>query len=188
MSKFLAIAAVAAITALAGTAQAAQVCGATTHSRFGETRARFGAVLAACRPGGYCSVVSTIASEGGSAYAQQFRIARPRPGADHQVELTAVEPLPNRSARGMSLTFMGQRMNLARIARLTDNSANVFRITDGIAAKSIVSNARRQSVVRWTYASSGGSTDAYFSMIGVNRALNWIDCMGERRGRSTARG
>lgn len=188
MSKFFAIAAIAAITAFAGTAEAAQVCGAQTHSRFGETRARFGAVLAACRPGGYCSAVSTIASEGGAAYAQQLRIARPRPGADHQVELTAVEPLPNRSTRGMRLTFLGQPMNLQRIARLTANSANAFRITDDIAAKSIVSNARRQSVVRWTYASSNSTTDAYFSLVGMNRALNWIDCMGERRSRSTARG
>lgn len=88
----------------------------------------------------------------------------------------------------MSLTFLGQSMNLARIARPVSRGSNTFRITDGIAAKSIVSGARRQAVVRWTYTAQDGPVDAYFSLVGMSRALAWIDCMGARRARPQAQG
>ena len=83
-----------ALVASAGAASAAQRCGATTHTTFGETRAYFQNSLGACRPDGYCSVVLALPAPAGEAmYAQQFRIARPTPGAPYAVELVAATPM-----------------------------------------------------------------------------------------------
>jgi hypothetical protein len=171
----------AALVASAGAASAAQQCGATVHSRFGETRAYFQNSLAACRPDGYCSVVLALTDPTDqAAYAQQLRIARPTPGADHVVELVAVTPMSAGDGQPMSVSFGRRPIDLSGQAVLPNGESNLFRITDPATVSAIVSGARRSNGMRWTYQSQSGPAEAWFALGGVTRALTWIDCMGRR--------
>ena len=171
----------AVFIASAGAAEAAQQCGAAVHTRFDETRAYFDNSLGACRPDGYCSVVLALRDPSGqAAYAQQFRIARPTPNAAYVVELVAVTPMNADDGQPMSIAFGSQRIGLTGKAPLQANNLNLFEITDPATVSAIVSGARRANGMRWTYQSEGGPAEAWFSLGGVTRALNWIDCMGRR--------
>ncbi len=181
MSLIRTTALAAALLVSAGTASAAQQCGATNHSVFGETRAYFQNSLGACRPDGYCSVVLALTPrDDQSAYAQQLRIARPTPGAPHEVSLTAVDPSPSADGQPMSVSFGRRPIDLVGMTEFRDNTVNEFHVTDRAAIDAIVSGARRSSGMRWTYQSEAGPADAWFALGGVTRALNWIDCMGRR--------
>ena len=171
----------AALVASAGAASAAQQCGATVHSRYGETRAYFQNSLGACRPDGYCSVVLALTDPTDQGvYAQQLRIARPTPGADYVVELVAVVPMNAGDGQPMSVTFGRSPLDLSGQAVLPNGESNLFRITDAATVSAIVSGARRSNGMRWTYQSETGPTEAWFALGGVSRALTWIDCMGRR--------
>lgn len=166
----------------AGAATAGTACGATIHSRFGETRAYFSDTLAACRPDGYCSAVVALADPSGqAAYRHQLRVARSRPGADYQVELVAVDPMP--VAGAMRFTMPGQTVDPGPWLAPTSSSSNEFRVSDPVLTRSLVSGLRRQRIARWTYPSAQGPAEAYFPLRGMTAALDWIDCMGARRGR-----
>lgn len=175
MSRLLA--ATAALLLSAGAVQAGDRCGAQTHMRFGETRAYFSDTLAACRPDGYCSAVVAIADpSGAAAYRHQLRVARPSPGADHQVELVAVEPMPADGA--MRFTLPGQTVDPGPWLVPTSPGANEYRVSDPILTRSLVSGLRRQRIARWNYRSADGPAEAYFSLRGMTAALDWIDCRG----------
>lgn len=179
MTRLISTMAATVLTLAAGSAAAAERCGATTHSRFGETRAYFTDVLAACRPDGYCSVVVALPDPSGqAAYRQQLRVARPSAGAERLVEFVAAEPMPSATGLPMTLTFPGQVIDLTPLVTPTSPGTNEYRVTDPIAVHSIVSGLRRQRLVRWTYqAASGPSQAAYFTLNGMSDALDWIDCM-----------
>lgn len=171
----------AALMASAGAAQAAQSCGATVHTRFDETRAYFDNSLGACRPDGYCSVVLALPDPSDqAAYAQQLRIARPTPGADHVVELVAVAPMNAGDGQPMSVSFGRHTIDLTGKAPLQANNINLFEITDPATVSAIVSGARRSNGMGWTYQTEAGPAEAWFALGGVTRALGWIDCMGRR--------
>ena len=171
----------AVLIASAGAAEAAQQCGAAVHTRFDETRAYFDNSLGACRPDGYCSVVLALPDPSDQAvYAQQFRIARPTPGAAYVVELVAVTPMNVGDGQPMSIAFGSRRIDLTGKAPLQANNLNLFEITDPATVSAIVSGARRANGMRWTYQSEVGPAEAWFGLGGVTRALSWIDCMGRR--------
>lgn len=179
MTRMISAMAATVLTLAAGSAAAAERCGATTHSRFGETRAYFTDVLAACRPDGYCSVVVALPDPSGqAAYRQQLRVARPAAGAERLVEFVAAEPMPSATGLPMTLTFPGQTIDLTQRVTPTSPGTNEYRVTDPIAARSIVSGLRRQRLVRWTYQTASGRPQAaYFTLNGMSAALDWIDCM-----------
>ena len=179
MTRLISTLAAAALTLAAGSAAAAERCGAQTHSRFGETRAWFTDVLAACRPDGYCSVVVALPDPSGqAAYRQQLRVARPTAGAERLVEFVAAAPMPSATGLPMTLTFPGQSIDLTHLVTPTSPGTNEYRVTDSIASRSIVSNLHRQRLVRWTYQTDrGASQAAYFTLNGMSAALDWIDCM-----------
>jgi len=176
MSRLLAAATFATLCS-AGAVQAADRCGAETHMRFGETRAWFGNTLAACRPDGYCSAVVPLPDPSGrAAWRQQLRVARPSPGADHLVELAAADPMP--VAGAMHFTMPGQTVDPGPWLVPTSPGSNEFRVSDPILTRSLVSGLRRQRIARWNYQSADGPAEAYFSLMGMTAALNWIDCRG----------
>jgi hypothetical protein len=164
----------------AGEAAADQVCGASVHSRFGETRAYFRDVLGACRPDGYCSAVVALTDDGGAAYRQQLRVARPTPAAAYQVEFVAVSPMPAADPGPMSLAFAGRTINLADAIGPTPQSSNEYRLSSEDMADDVVARLKRAREVRWTYRSVAGASTATFPLRGMTAALAWIDCMGAR--------
>lgn len=171
----------AALMASAGAASAAQQCGATVHTRFDETRAYFQNSLAACRPNGYCSVVLALTPpDAPNEYAQTLRIARPTPGAPHEVSLVSVVPSATTDGEPMSVSFGRRPIDLVGKTEFRDNTVNEFHVTDRATIDAIVSGARRSNGMRWTYQSETGPADAWFALGGVIRALAWIDCMGRR--------
>lgn len=171
----------ATLVACAGAASAAQRCGATVHTTFGETRAYFQNSLGACRPDGFCSVVLALTPPNDqSAYAQQLRIARPTAGAPYEVVLTAVDPAPTDSGQPMSVAFGRRPIDLTAKAALQGNVVNEWHVTDAAAVAAIVGGARASNGMRWTYESETGPVNAWFALGGVTRALTWIDCMGRR--------
>lgn len=176
MSRLLAATTFIALLS-AGAVQAADRCGAETHMRFGETRAWFGNTLAACRPDGYCSAVVAIADPSGqAAWRHQLRVARPSPGADHLVELAATDPMP--VAGVMRFTTPVQTVDPGPWLVPTSPGSNEYRVSDPILTRSLVSGLRRQRIARWNYQSSAGPAEAYFPLMGMTAALNWIDCRG----------
>lgn len=169
----------AALLASAGAASAATRCGAVTHTTFGETRAYFGNTLGACRPTGFCSAVLALTPpDDQAAYAQQFRIARPTPGAAYEVVFTAVVPGPIASGQPMSVSFGRRAIDLTGKVELRDNVSNEWHVTDAATIAAIVRGARGSNGMRWTYQSEAGPVSAWFALGGVTRALTWIDCMG----------
>jgi hypothetical protein len=177
MSRLLAATATVAALLSAGAVQAADRCGAETHMRFGETRAYFSNALAACRPDGYCSVVVALADPSGeAAWRQQLRVARPIPGADYLVELAAADPMPVTGS--MNFTTPGQTVDPGPWLVPTSPGSNEYRVSDPILTRSLVSGLRRQRIARWDYKSVDGPAEAYFSLMGMTAALNWIDCLG----------
>lgn len=169
----------AALFASAGVASAATRCGAVTHTTFGETRAYFQNTLGACRPTGFCSAVLTLSPpDDQAAYAQQFRIARPTPGAPYDVVFTAVDPGPTASGQPMSVSFGRRVVDLAGKVELRGNTVNEWYVTDTAARDAIVRGARGSNGMRWTYESETGPVNAWFALGGVSRALTWIDCIG----------
>jgi hypothetical protein len=179
MQKILAAVSVLAAFG-AGSAAAEPVCGATTHIRFGETRAYFQDVLAACRPTGYCSVVGEVADPThAAAFRQQLRVARPAPGAPYQVQFAATDPMPADDAAPMALAFAGTGFDLSDHFAATD-SANEYRIADQMTADSVVGELKKARTVRWTYQSPAGPAAATFPLNGLTAALDWIDCMGAK--------
>lgn len=174
-----ALATIASIMA-AGEAAAAQVCSATTHTRFGETRAYFRDVLGACRPDGYCSVVVALRDDGGAQYRQQLRVARPTPGAPYSVEFVAVSPSPQGDATPMSIAVGGQTIPLnGKIAQA--GAVNEYAVSDAAVSETLVTFLRKSREARWTYQSNAGPSVAPFPLRGMTAALNWIDCVGAQR-------
>ncbi len=172
----------AAAVLTAAPAAAETVCSAPTHERFGETRAFFGDVLAACRPTGYCSIVIVRdVDEGGYTYGQQVRIARPSPGAPYQVELVAASPMPADPVTPAQLTFALTDYKLdTRFSSAEGLGVNEYRIGGDVAP--IVDDFKRGKVAKWTYQTEAGPHTASFPLNGVTAGLRWIDCMGERAG------
>lgn len=175
------LAAVSVVTALGAGGAAADQCGAQTHRRFGETRAYFQDVLAACRPDGYCSVVGEVADPTRqAAYRQQFRIARPAPGAPHQVQFAATDPMPADDAAPMALAFAATAFDVTNHFTTT-GAVNEYRITDQPMTDSVVGELKKARTVRWTYQSPAGPAGATFPLNGLTAALAWIDCMGSSK-------
>ena len=154
---------------------AEQICGASVHSRFGETRAYFRDVLTACRPDNYCSAVIALATDGGAAYRQQLRIARPAPDAPYVVELVGVDPMPAGDGAPMSLQFGATKIDL--VSAPTSPGTNEFRVSDHAMADDLVARMRLGRVARWTYQTAAGPAQAEFPLNGVKAALDWLDCM-----------
>jgi hypothetical protein len=181
MLKRLGAALFCAAALVAGQASADQICGADVHSRFGETRAYFRDVLAACRPDGYCSAVVALADPSHSvAFLQQLRVARARAGANYVVSLDAVVPMPAEAGVPMGLKFGARSLNISQSAPLAANSGNEFEIADTAIANDIVTRLKRVRSVTWTYQGTGGRAQARFPLRGMTDALSWVDCMGAR--------
>jgi hypothetical protein len=176
MRLFLMFAAVA-VSALPAAAKTE--CGAKTYLRYGETRAKFGEVLGACRPDGYCSVVSTLPAPPKLAvYGAQMRVARPTAGAAYQLEFTGVVPMPKDAGTPMSLTIGAKTMDLAAAA--TSPGTNEFRVSDQAVTDTVVSKLKAAAKVKWTYEGETGPAAATFGVKGLEKALTWIDCMGAK--------
>ena len=118
----------------------------------------------------------TAAPTGQAAWRHQLRVARPSPGADYLVELAATDPMP--VAGVMRFTTPGQTVDPGPWLVPTSPGSNEYRVSDPILTRSLVSGLRRQRIARWNYRSADGPAEAYFSLMGMTAALNWIDCRG----------
>jgi hypothetical protein len=166
--------------ASASAAAAETTCGAAIHNRFGETRAYFRDVLAACRQDNYCSAVVALPDPSHqAAYAAQLRVARPHPAVDYQVEFVATTPMPAGGGAPMSLSIGADTVDLASAA-LNANSGNEFRVGDQGVADDIVNRLKAGRTARWTYQGENGPASATFPLRGMTAALSWIDCMGDQ--------
>jgi hypothetical protein len=156
-------------------------CGAKTYLRYGETRAKFGDVLGACRPGGYCSVVSTRPAPPNLAvYSAQMRIARPSAGAPFQLEFTGVVPMPRAAGTPMSLTVNGTTTDLTAAQAPTSPGTNEFRVSDQAVTDALVTTLTKAKTAKWVYEGETGPATAKFGVHGLPKAIAWIDCMGTK--------
>lgn len=180
MPMIRSVAALAAgLLASAGAASAAEMCGAETHARYGETRAYFQDVLGACRPDGYCSAVIALSDPTDQGvYAQQLRVARPLPGAPYVVALTAVTPMNAGDGQPMSLSVGAERIALPAALAPAPASINEFEIADPATVAAIVAALKAGRTAGWTYQSESAPVTARFGLRGMTAALAWIDCIG----------
>jgi hypothetical protein len=78
----------------------------------------------------------------------------------------------------MRFTTPGQTVDPGPWLVPTSPGSNEYRVSDPILTRSLVSGLRRQRIARWNYQSADGPAEAYFSLMGMTAALNWIDCRG----------
>lgn len=145
------------------------------HEKFGEQRAYFQDVLAACRADGFCSAVVATKSKDGAAWAEQLRIARPRAGAAYEMSLasTVAMPAPETATQVSAGRVIFQ-------AAVTATAGNEFTLTDAKQTADLVAAARASRHLRWTFPTDkGGLASAQFGLRGMAKALDWIDCMGK---------
>lgn len=175
MRKWLA--ALIAAFAFAEAAQAEMICEAQVFHRFGEDRANFSDVLAACRPDHYCSAVVSLPDPSHqAAYLQQLRVARPSPGAPYEIEFTGVAPMPATPATPMLVRVGSVQTDISALQANAPQSLNVFRLAQA-ATPDLIDRMKRGRTLSWTYASERGPATATFSLRGLTAALAWIDCM-----------
>jgi hypothetical protein len=144
------------------------------HERFGEQRAYFQDVLAACRADGFCSAVVATKARDGAQFAQQLRIARPSPREAYQVDFAAASPMP------AALSSVDIRVGrLALNAPTSAIAGNEFRIAERADIDAVVAAARKSRSLRWTYKTEDGIEAVSFGLRGMTAALTWIDCMSK---------
>jgi hypothetical protein len=170
-----------AAAAMAGPVAAKSACGAKTYLRYGETRAKFGEVLGACRPDGFCSVVSTLPAPPKLAvYSAQLRVARPKHGAPYTLEFTGVVPMPRADGRTMSVTIGRRTTDLSGPYTPTMSGANVLGVLEQETADDLIRQMSGARALTWRYEGETGPATKRFGLRGFSKALRWIDCMGRR--------
>lgn len=169
-----------AFSLVAPMAAAGEICGATTHIRYEETRAFFQDSLAACRPDQFCSVVVDILAPGEDvAFRQELRIARPTPQAPYRVSLTAVLPMAEGDGNPMTVKLGRSTIDISKKQQTEGNVVNEYVINDQGLTDSLVTKIKASKNLNWRYRGEGGTiADANFPLRGVSAALVWIDCMG----------
>lgn len=161
-------------------AHAKTACGVQTHERFGETRAFFSDVLAACMPDGDCKLLSEVSDRTMPAgYKHQLRLTFEKAAPATRLSFVAVEPMADMS-KPTSLQFGRDRIDLTGQIGAREGVMNEYGFTDSVLEASLVDRliGRARSVV-WTFAAdgSGAKTFARFPLRGAARARAWIACM-----------
>jgi hypothetical protein len=164
-----------------GAANAGQICGAQTHMRFGETRAYFQDILAACQPGGKCSLISQAADRTLPAgFAQQMRVEYERAALQTpRLSFVAVQPMADLS-RPTALRLGRTQVDLSGKIGAVGNVANEYVITDPAEADGLTTRLLRgRGSAVWTYHGEGEATAtrATFGLRGLARARAWAACM-----------
>lgn len=171
--------AAALLAAFASTASAAEVCGAATHVRYGETRAYFQDVLAACPKDRPCSFVSAQRNpQAPLGESHTLRVLLPKAGAPLDLALVSVLDRVDPADAGV-LSWGAERLSLKGRMAVRDNVVNEYWLSDADAdARRLIQQAREAT---WTYASlDGAPSTARFNLRGATRALAWMECMAKR--------
>lgn len=164
----------------AGAAAAKEACGVKTHMRFGETRAYFQDVLAACVPDGECKMVSEVSSDAfASGYRHQLRMVFADSAAAPALSFIAVEPMAD-LGKPTSLRLGREQVDLSGKITAQNGVANEYGFTDPAIGAELADRLiyRARSAV-WSFAAdgTGAATSASFPLRGAARARAWITCM-----------
>lgn len=156
---------------------------ALVHERFGETRAYFDDFLAACRPGGYCSALAYngVGPDAAGVDADYIlRVASPTPGAALTVEFTGVESW---FADDATVTLVIDDEEVAQLRShgpvswsRFENIVNEYVFSPDAAGGELAELMKGGDRMRIRFEDRDGvERDVGFSLIGLTRALDWIE-------------
>lgn len=175
--------AAAAACALATAAAAQTPKPELAYTKYGESRAYFRDQLAACRPGGYCSVVSYAGAGPDAAGVDAdylFRVGSAERGRGYELIFTGVESYVAPTSP-IVVSIDGQRIaELAAGAergwRSVDNIANEYQFSEGPANAEVLPAMKAGARMTLAFTDmEGGARDVSFSLMGLSNALAWIE-------------
>ena len=187
MTRILSAALIAAasLAALAGAppARAGQAPDVLTM-KYGEQRAYFDDILAACRPGGYCSAITYVGARG-DFYDYAIRVGTAASGAPYEVVFTAVEEyVPDTGPIMVSVDNLVDITFPAREA-LGWTTEQGKGVNEHVFAEAVANRTLLPAMKRgyWMTVSfpRGDGVDAVninsqrFSLSGLSAALAWIE-------------
>ncbi len=152
--------------------------------KYGERRAYFDDILAACRPGGYCSAITYVGARG-DFYDYAVRVGSPAAGSPYEVIFTAVaEYVPDNGPIAVSVDNLVSNAFPARTA-LGWNTEQGKGVNEHVFAETLANSSLLPAMKRgyWMIVSfpRGDGVDAVninsqrFSLRGLSAALNWIE-------------
>ena len=153
------------------------------YKKFGETRAYFRDWLAACRPGGYCSVLSYNGAGPDAAGVDAdyiLRVASSSAGAALQVEFTGVAAYVGDQSP-ITLSIDGAPIGTLQPQqdggwRRVPNVVNEYVFSPDAADGRLVDRMKAGAGIRVAFVdNSGAKRDVAFSLIGLTAALSWIE-------------
>ncbi|MCI4663758.1 MAG: hypothetical protein MRY74_03460 [Neomegalonema sp.] len=153
------------------------------HTKYGEQRAYFRDWLAACRPGGYCSVLAYNGAGPGAAGVDAdhiLRVASPAEDAAYEIMFTGVAAYVDETS---TITVLIDGRKVADLppykeAGWTRNPRvlNDYFFSKSAAGGTLVEKMKAGGRIRLQfYDKKGNFQDIEFSLIGLTGALAWIE-------------
>ncbi len=153
------------------------------HERYGERRAYFDDYLAACRPDGYCSVLAYNGAGPDAAGVDAdyiLRIAAPSAESGYVVEFTGVETWLDEDAT-VTIAIDGEDVAALKPHgpvswSRRENVVNEYVFSPDAAGGELVELMKTGERLRVRFTDRDGEArDVAFSLIGLTRALDWIE-------------
>ncbi|MEL6280705.1 MAG: hypothetical protein AAFR28_17745 [Pseudomonadota bacterium] len=154
------------------------------YERYGERRAVFQDWLAACRPGGYCSVLAYngVGPEAVGVDANYIiRVSSGAPGLGYDVVFTGVAAMVSEESDILvtvddeEIAYLIPGENLGW-ARQPDGGVNDYLFSQSVANVAIVPAMRDGGRMSLAFRDLDGAPRLVgFSLIGLSAALNWIE-------------
>ncbi len=174
---------IVSMTILPITAHAKSQCGEKTHKKFGETRIFAKNYIGTCRPDGSCAAVTytmnphTKKSDAPLGWDHRMAIARQTTKSPWKIILTAVTVVPDIS-EGIDMEIDRDGGNKVPFEFLRPEQAINELSIDTKLTDTFLEKFNPGSNVRWIYSVKGGGAqgNTLFSLIGLTRAMKWINC------------
>ena len=181
--RLFAVGCILSVITLPAATQAKTLCGEKTHSKYGETRIFAKNYIGTCRPDGSCAAVtykmnpSTNKSEAPLDWDHRLAITRQTADAPWKIVLTAVTVVPDIS-EGIDMIIDRDGGNKVPFEFLQPEQAINELSIDTKLSDVFLEKFKAGSNARWIYTvkSDGTKNNTLFSLVGLTRAMKWIEC------------
>lgn len=152
------------------------------HQKYGETRAYFRDVLAACRPGGYCSVLSYNGAGPDAAGVDAdyiFRVGSAATGLDYELIFTGVASYVAEESP-ITVIIDGRKIAVlepgADLGWSVSQSVNEYGFSQSVGNLTVLPAMKAGRFMTLAFRDQQGrDRSVRFSLRGVTAALRWIE-------------
>jgi hypothetical protein len=160
-------------------AHAASICSRSTHTKYGETRARFGPTLGSVRQDGSMhAVIYHLDKDAPLGWSHSLRIWKKSREADWRLQLVAVSPMANTNQPFVLEIDGGAKITFDKPHIKNPQSKNEYELTSQTGELGqAIDELKAGNRLKWNYTDeSGGKASIAFSLSGLTAALRWLDC------------